>query len=296
LEVGSVAPKSKLPAQLTGVGATALGVARLRVAETARSDRLVADPYAGHILAAAAAAGSPWAAVSPQTGLDFFALMADQVAVRTRFLDQALLRLARAGCAQVVLLACGMDTRAFRLDWPAGTRVFEADLGEVLAFRDTTLAAHDVAPRCERVAVPADLRQDWPAALRSAGFDPSRATAWLAEGILYALPPTAADTLLDRITELSTPASALALDHLEDSPHLRAARAAVSPELVDLWQGGPTDLRRWLTAHGWQPAIHDLREVATAYHRNVPAELTGDAATPARAWLATATRHRAHTP
>jgi methyltransferase (TIGR00027 family) len=289
-------PESELPEQLSGVGATALGVARLRATENARADRLVADPYAGHILAAAAAAGSQWAAVSPQAGPDFFALMADQVAVRTRFLDQTLLRLTRAGCAQVVLLACGMDTRAFRLDWPADTQVFEVDFKEVLTFRDAALASHGVGPRCNRIAVAADLRQDWPTALRSAGFDPTQATAWLAEGILYALPPDATDALLDRITDLSAPASTLALDHVEDSPYLRAARAAVSPDLVALWQGGPADLAGWLTDHGWQPTVHDLREVAAGYHRTVPAELTGGVADAGRAWLATATPQGVRTP
>jgi O-methyltransferase involved in polyketide biosynthesis len=196
--------QSELPEQLSGVGATALGVARLRVAENARPDRLVADPYAGHILAAAAAAESPWAGMSPQAGLDFFALMADQVAVRT--------------------------------------------------------------------------------------------PAWLTEGILYALPGEAADTLLDRITDLSAPGSALALDHIKDSPSLRAARAAVSPDLLALWQGGPADLTDWLTDHGWQPTIHDLREVAADYHRSVPAELTGAAPDTSHAWLATATPQEVHIP
>jgi methyltransferase (TIGR00027 family) len=139
----------------------------------------------------------------------------------------------------VVLLACGMDTRAYRLDWPANTHVFEVDFGEVLTFRDTALASRGVTPRCDRIGAAAELREDWPTVLRGGGFDPARATAWLAEGILYALPADAADTLLERITNLSAPASTLALDHVEDSPYLRAARAAVSPGLVDLWQGVP---------------------------------------------------------
>lgn len=288
-------PESALPEQLSGVGATALGVARLRALESARPDRLVADPYAGHILAAAAAAGSPWAtATARPTASNFFALMADQVAVRTRFLDDTLLGMSQTGCHQVVLLACGMDTRAFRLAWPAGTQVFEIDFDEVLTFRDTALARHGVVARCDRVAVPTDLRQDWPTALRCAGFDPARATAWLAEGILYALSSDAVDVLLQRITELSAPASAVALDHVEDSPPLRAARAAVSPELVTLWQGGPADLSGWLTKHGWQPTIYDLRRVAADYHRSVPAELAGAPTDASRAWLATATLHEAH--
>jgi O-methyltransferase involved in polyketide biosynthesis len=175
--------------------------------------------------------------VPQQAGLDFFALMADQVAVRTRFLDQTLLHLTRAAAPR---WCC----------WPAA--------GEVLTFRDTALASHGVAPRCDRVGVAADLRQDWPTALQKAGFDPTRATAWLAEGILYALPPEATDTLLERITDLYAPASTLALDHVEDSPYLRAARARISPDLVALWQGGPPDLTGWLTDHGWQPTTHDL--------------------------------------
>lgn len=120
---------------------------------------------------------------------------------------------------------------------------------------------------------------------------PTQATAWLAEGILYALPADAADTLLDRITDLSAPASTLALDHLEDSPYLRASLAGISPDLVVLWQGGPADLSGWLTDHGWQPSIHDLGEVAAHYHRSVPAELTGGVTDAGRAWLVTATPH-----
>lgn len=206
------------------------------------------------------------------------------------------LRFTRAGCTQVVLLACGMDTSAYRLEWPAHTRVFEIDFGEVLAFRDRALTENRIAPRSERVPVAADLRQDWPAALRTAGLDPTLAAAWLAEGILYALPADAADTLLGRITDLSAPGSTVALDHIEDSAPLRAARAAISPELVALWQTGPADLSRWLTTRGWQPRIRDLRDVAAEYGRTVPSELTGANTVPSRTWLATATRHREQTP
>jgi methyltransferase (TIGR00027 family) len=292
--LGLVVAESERPQQLSGVAATAFGVARLRATENERPDRLVSDPYAGHILAAVAAAGSPWATMSPG-GVELFALMADQVAVRTRFFDETLLRWTRAGCAQVVLLACGMDTRSYRLDWPARTRVFEVDFAEVLDFRDTALAGHGVAARCHRVAVPADLRQDWPTPLRRAGFDPTQATAWLTEGILYALPADAASSLLERITDLSAPCSTLALDHVEDSPSLRAARAGISPDLVAMWQGGPTDLTGWFTNRGWRPTIHDLREIAAAYHRSVPPQL-GATTQASRAWLATATLQEVSTP
>lgn len=274
-----------------GVGATALGVARLRAEEARRGDRLVEDPYAERILAAAARAGSVWSS-PPRDVLAFVELLADQVAVRTRFLDEALLDAVGPGGGQVALLGCGMDTRAFRLRWPAGVRVFEVDFAEVLVFRDDALGAGSpsgAAARCDRVPVGADLREDWPAAVREAGFDPTLPTAWLAEGLLYALPPDAADVLLDRITELSAPGSTLAFDQISDSAALRAARAEVAPELVDLWQGGPVDVDAWLSARGWRPRIADLREVAARSGRAVHAAVAGDPAGPARAWLGTAT-------
>ncbi|MCT2584137.1 SAM-dependent methyltransferase [Actinophytocola gossypii] len=262
--------------ELTGVGATALGVALLRARESARPDRIVEDPYAGHF---ARHLGDPWTA-DPH----FLALMADQVAVRTRFFDDMLLAATHAGIDQVVLLACGVDTRAFRLGWPAATTVLELDLAEVLAFRDGVLAQQGATARCRRVEIAADLRGDWPTTLQVAGHDPDRPTAWLAEGILYALPPAAADLLIDRVTAASTPGSVLALDHVEDSARLRTARGALAAELVDLWQGGPDqDLAHWLTARGWATQVHDVAEIAARYGRPTPPE-----AAPARAWLVAA--------
>ncbi len=182
-----------------------------------------------------------------------------------------------------------MDTRAFRLAWPTGTHVFELDFGEVLAFRDAALTAHAVTPRCQRTGVAADLRHDWPAVLIGAGFDPARPTAWLLEGLLYALPAEGADGVLTTVSGVSAPGSVLALDHIEDSPLLREALRAVSPELVALWQGGPsTDLLTWLSRFGWSLTVHDLRDIAAAYHRTVADELTAGDGHAGRAWLAIA--------
>jgi methyltransferase (TIGR00027 family) len=294
----------EVPAQLTGVSATALGVALLRAEETHRPDRLFDDPHAQRFLDCAGVGRATWAITPPDGALGFFELMAGQVAVRTRFLDEALLQEAEAGCTQVVLLAAGMDTRAFRLDWPAGTRLFETDFADVLGFKQSVLREHAAVARCSRVEVPVDLRDDWPTALTEAGLQPDRPTAWLIEGILYALPPGTADFFLDRITASSAPGSVLALDHIEDSELLRAARAAISPELLTLWKGGPTgDLAAWLRRHGWQPDIRDVAAVAAAYRRPTPPAFSAQHDRAARGWLATArlgpdrpTQRRVHGP
>ncbi|MFI7618480.1 SAM-dependent methyltransferase [Nonomuraea terrae] len=262
------------PGHLSGIGATALGVAVLRALESRRPDRLFDDPYAQLFLDASA-----WPAGLAES---FLRTMSEQVAVRTRFLDDALLAATRgehaggrpgpeAACDQVVLLGCGMDARAYRLSWPAGTTVYELDLPDVLAFKGAVLAEHGATPACRRVEVAADLREDWPRALTEAGFDPSRPAAWLAEGLLYALPPAAADLLLDRVTGLSAPGSVLAVEHMEDSPLLRSARADVSRELVDMWQGGPAEpLGEWLTKRGWIATVRDLTEVLAEHGRTAP--------------------------
>ncbi|WP_188191041.1 SAM-dependent methyltransferase [Nonomuraea sp. SYSU D8015] len=274
-----------IPGQLSGIGATALGVAFLRARENRRPDRLFADPYA-ELFLAAVAASSPWAGGN---AAEFLQVMTEQVSVRTRFLDDALLAAARGGCDQVVLLACGMDARAYRLAWPAGVTVFELDFPDVLAFKAAVLAQHDAKPAGHRVEVPVDLRLNWPDALTEAGFDPRRSTAWLAEGILYALPAEAADLFLNRITELSAPGSVLALDHMEDSPTLRAARAKVSPELVTMWQGGPAEpLDAWLRRHTWNPTMRDLTDLTSEHGRPVPPPFDPARPDTGRGWLVTA--------
>jgi methyltransferase (TIGR00027 family) len=134
-----------------------------------------------------------------------------------------------------------------------------------------------------------DLREDWPNTLLDAGFDPHKPTAWLAEGILYGLPPAAADLLLDRITGLAAQGSILAMDHGEDSHLLRTARVQVSPDLLDLWQGGPSeDLDPWLARRGWDPTVRDIADVAYEYGRPVPPAFDRRRTDAARGWLATA--------
>lgn len=209
----------------SSVGATATMVAAARAMAT-RADRpLINDPYAeplvravGVDLLARLASGEldPGELNDVHDGAagsaGAMSRMADNMAVRTKFFDEFFLAATEAGIRQVVILASGLDSRAYRLAWPAGTVVYEVDQAAVIEFKTRTLADLGATPTADRRVVAVDLRDDWPAALRAAGFDPARPTAWSAEGLLGYLPPEAQDRLLDTITELSARDSRLATE------------------------------------------------------------------------------------
>ncbi|MGV9803962.1 class I SAM-dependent methyltransferase, partial [Mycobacterium sp. NPDC003449] len=170
----------------TSVGSTATGVAASRALATKQPDPLIDDPYADALVKAVGLEHCIRLAdgelcVEGDQMLDR-QRMCEQIAVRTRFFDDFFAHAGRAGIRQAVILASGLDTRAYRLDWPAGTVVFEVDQPEVIEFKTRTLADLGAAPAADRRTVAIDLREDWPAALRAAGFDPAAPTAWIAEG------------------------------------------------------------------------------------------------------------------
>ena len=163
--------------------------------------------------------------------------MTDNMAVRTKFFDEFFLTATQAGIRQAVILASGLDSRAYRLAWPAGTTVYEIDQPDVIEFKTRTLAELGAEPTAKRRTVAMDLRYDWPSALIEEGFDPNQPTAWSAEGLLGYLPPDAQDRLLDTITELSAPGSRVAVesvpnidpaDHEKAIERMQAASRAVA--------------------------------------------------------------------
>ena len=195
----------------TSVGATAVMVASARAAETASEQPLIRDEFAqmlidGPELAQLVAKMSTTYTADPELAA-VRAHMVNYQAARTHFFDAYFRAAAAAGIRQVVILASGLDSRAYRLDWPAGTSVYEVDQPKVLEYKAATLAAHGVQPVVERHEVAADLRFDWPKALRDEGFDPAQRTAWLAEGLLMFLPGEAEDRLFTDIDALSAPGS-----------------------------------------------------------------------------------------
>jgi methyltransferase (TIGR00027 family) len=244
---------------LEGVGGTGLTIAGIRAAETERADRLFADPLAAAFVAAA---GAP---PSQATGRQATALRLWVVA-RTVFLDELVMAACADGARQVVLLGAGFDTRAFRLPWPPGMRCFEMDTPDVLASKEQVLTAQHAVPRCERITVPGDLRDDWPAALRAAGLRPDQPTAWVAEGLLVYLSPDDVDELLDRVTSLSAPGSRLGLTFRSRAPADQS-----SPAVALRRSAAPDDPVGWLAGHGWAAQLTGAREVLQAHGRAVPA-------------------------
>lgn len=259
----------------SSVGVTAVMVAAARARETDSDDPLIRDPYA-RILVAGADTGV-WekmldpdiqariSTADPQAAA-LFANMLGYQAVRTRFFDTFFTDASAAGIRQVVILASGLDSRAYRLAWPHGTVVYEIDQPKVLEYKSATLADHGVEPTAERREVAIDLRQDWPAALRAAGFDPARPTAWLAEGLLMYLPAEAQDRLFGQIGELSAPGSRLSVEAIrhhdeERRAQMRARWEKMADDLgiertVDISDLTYNDRHRaeatdWLNAHGW---------------------------------------------
>ncbi|MER6698610.1 class I SAM-dependent methyltransferase [Streptomyces fimicarius] len=251
-----------------GVGVTALLVAAARAIETHRPDSLARDAYAEHFVRAApASTGWP---VHPREVPDgdtnpLWGRFARYFGLRTRVLDDFLLRSAHAGNArQVVLLGAGLDSRAFRLDWPPGCVVFEVDREEVLAFKHQVLGGLSAVSKAARVPVPMDLRDDWAGALPGAGFDPAAPSIWLVEGLLFYLPPAAETYLIDTVDGLSAAGSALAFEvKLEkdllayrDSPLYTATRQQIGIDLLDLFDREPRpDSAGRLTDHGWSTSV-----------------------------------------
>jgi methyltransferase (TIGR00027 family) len=285
----------------SSVGATATMVGAARALATRQPDPLIQDPFAEPLVKA--------------VGVDLFSRLVDgeiaapdieddpdfnvqrlihMVAVRTRFFDDFFTDAADAGIRQAVILASGLDARAYRLPWPAGTVVYEVDQPQVIEFKTATLAGLGAEPAAERRTVGVDLRDDWPAALRCNGFDAAAPTAWSAEGLLIYLPPEAQDRLFDNITALSAPGSRLATEYHPDvtalvDPPVAAltqswANLGFDLDLSELlYAGERRNVVDYLGAHGWRVSARSRAELFAAAGLPLP---SAGAAAPLRNTIA----------
>jgi methyltransferase (TIGR00027 family) len=269
----------------TSVGATALFVATARALEAQKPDPLVIDPFAE--VFCRAVGGNPADVLDgkdPENQLktpDWGAHFVNFQAARTKYFDTYFRQAAGAGVPQVVVLAAGLDSRAYRLPWPDETTIFELDRPQVLDFKREVLAEQGAKPNAERREVAIDLREDWPQALRDSGFDAAKPSAWLAEGLLVYLPAAAEQQMFSGIDALAAPGSHVAV---EDSAPMaseqleaaieeeRAARAEGDQrlffQLVYNERHAPAD--QWFGGHGWSAEATRLGDYLREVGRPVP--------------------------
>lgn len=268
----------------TSVGATATMVAAARAVATKFDKPLIDDPFAEPLVRAVGIEFlARWAngdidAADIDGADDAWGLqrMADLMSVRTPYFDAFFRDAMDAGIRQAVILASGLDARAYRLSWPDGATVFEIDQPEVIQFKNSTLADLDAQPTTELRVVPIDLRHDWPTALREKGFDAAQPSAWIAEGLLAFLPPDAQDRLLDNITSLTAPGSRLAAEIFGSQPDENGEQApdmvgvagerwrehGFDVELADLrYDVERNDVAAYLDRRGWQTETRTLNEL-----------------------------------
>lgn len=248
------------------VATTGLYTAIMRARESARPDRLFSDPFAEVL------AGSQ--------GQDLLAWMDKQspgssqnpvIAIRTRFFDDALERiLGESGVDQLVFLAAGLDTRAFRLPLRPDLVLFELDRSEVLALKAARLEPLDAAPGCRRIPIPADLTGDWSAALQGGGFDPRRRSAWLVEGLLQYITEAQVHQMLGTLSGLTAPGSWLLTDLVSrsffTSPQLAGFLAMMAAN-GSPWHFGTDDPEGLFAGHGWQPQVTRFGDDAANFGR-----------------------------
>jgi len=258
------------------VGATALGAAMARAADSDGDCPLFTDRYSRLFVDAAIARG--WDSSDVGAHLP---LVQNYVAARTKWFDEYFIAAGANGIDQVVILGAGLDARAWRLPWVSSTVVYEIDQPQILAFKGRTLDNHNARPTVAYRAVPIDLRADWPTALQEAGFDPSTPTAWSAEGLLPYLPAAAQDLLLDRILKLSATGSRIAAEVLKpeafDPDYLERGRRYLSDNGLDipelLFSGERTELQQWLTGRDWAVTVIETLDLMRRYNRMPDDEL-----------------------
>ena len=265
------------------VGLTSRWMAAARARESERADRLFNDPFAASL---AGPEGFAWpnrmepvtlpAVPGPALGPGLY------VAVRTRFFDDFLLDASWSiGIRQVVLVAAGMDARAFRLDWLPRTRLYELDRPEVLSAKDAVMDRLRTQPSCERHTVGVDLEQPWAQALLDAGYEVQEASVWLIEGLLFYLSPTTVRTLLEAVSSLASEGSRLGMDlvnrELLTSPVMWPLLKTFARRGV-MGGFGTDDPEALLADHGWEAHVTQPGEREANYerwpypvvHRNVP--------------------------
>jgi methyltransferase (TIGR00027 family) len=263
-------------------------VATARALASQEPNPIISDPFAAPLVKAVGI-DAPTRLIdgdgaATRIGQDELSLqpVIDSFAVRTRFFDEFFTAAADAGIRQAVIVASGLDTRAYRLPWPLGSVVYEIDQPAVLEFKSRILSQLGAKPTATRRTVAVDLRRDWPGALRHSGFDDREPTAWSVEGLLMYLPPDAQDRLFDNLTALSAPASRVATEYQPDAAAALDQRKAFDRRWrargweIDttqlIYHGHRSPVSDYLASHGWRISVQSREDLFDTYGLMTPNE------------------------
>ena len=233
----------------TTLAATANWTAAVRAVETKRPDRLFEDAWA---TALAGEIGSTWIQGRAPESLA-------PIVLRTRYFDDYLKRITESlGIRQIVLLGAGLDTRAYRLNWPDGTTLYEVDQPDLLEYKENILQAQGARPQCRRVVVKTDLKQEWAIPLRRAGYEAAKPSGWLIEGLLFYLPTQVVTSLLTLVSGITARGSWLGFDIINGetltSPFTKRW-IEMQQEAGAPWIGTLDDPVAFLAQAGWRAEL-----------------------------------------
>jgi len=264
------------------LASTARWTAAVRARESLREDRLFHDPWAS---ALAGKEGQEWIEHKSEDSVVAMVL-------RTRFFDDFLQRISdQYAIRQIVLMAAGLDTRAFRLTWPAQTQLFEWDQPAVLKYKEQVLTSAGAKPNCERYTIAVDLTSPWKESLIKAGFIPQQPSAWLLEGFLFYLPNKSITNMLDAITYLAAIGSWIGFDIINSvtltspwtRPWIEMQARAGAP-----WIGTMDDPESFLATRGWVATLTQVGENDVNFSRWPYPVLPGTMLDMPRDWFVTA--------
>lgn len=229
--------------RITGVPDTAFMVAGWRAEESQRPDALFRDPYADRL------AGARGLALAEH--LSARRLGQWQVAIRTVIIDE-MLRAAVAGGVQTVLnLGAGLDTRPYRLAWPAGLRWIEVDFPQMLDWKEERL--REVSPGCRLERVRLDLTDVGARRRLFEGLGADAAsTLVLTEGVVPYLTYDAVGALADDLHRLREPRWIVDYFSPQVMRFRRRQRIARQMEAAP-FQFAPPDWFGFFEGHGWRP-------------------------------------------
>ncbi len=209
----------------TGPGCkTAEGVAIHRFVESQRpeGERICYDPYAVHFLSPELLefrARNPDKVKAIQEQYErFFPGLGNSIRAKSRYFDDFVMKSIDEGIEQLVILGAGYDSRAYRIDGLKKIVTFEIDHPATQMVKTEKVKKIFGSLPDHVVYVPADLgREDFGKRLLEMGYDRSKKTLFIMEGVIFYIPPKMVDEILSFIVKNSGKGSAVLFDYFPQS-------------------------------------------------------------------------------